>query len=156
WHGGTFGMAICNDRRWPETYRVMGLQGAEMIMLGFNTPDTNMHFDEPLHLRMFHHRLSCQAGAYQNACWVVATAKAGREDGFKLFGGSLIVAPTGEIAAEAMTEGDELITAPTDLDFGDNLKRNVFNFAAHRRIEHYKLITERTGAEKPAEAAGDD
>ena len=29
--GGIFGMAICNDRRWPETYRVMGLQGVEMV-----------------------------------------------------------------------------------------------------------------------------
>ena len=30
-------MCICNDRRWPETYRVMGLQGVEMIVLGYNT-----------------------------------------------------------------------------------------------------------------------
>ena len=36
--GGTVGMAICNDRRWPETYRVLGLQGAEMILIGYNTP----------------------------------------------------------------------------------------------------------------------
>ena len=34
--GGKMGMCICNDRRWPETYRVMGLQGAELIMLGYN------------------------------------------------------------------------------------------------------------------------
>ncbi|NKB27604.1 MAG: hypothetical protein GKR99_08645 [Rhodobacteraceae bacterium] len=32
--GGHMGMAICNDRRWPETYRVMGLQDVEMVMLG--------------------------------------------------------------------------------------------------------------------------
>jgi len=35
------GMCICNDRRWPEVYRVMALQGAELIMLGYNTPATN-------------------------------------------------------------------------------------------------------------------
>ena len=39
--GGLVGMCICNDRRWPETYRVMGLQGVEMIVLGFNTPSVN-------------------------------------------------------------------------------------------------------------------
>ena len=39
--GGIFGMCICNDRRWPETYRVMGLQGVEMVALGFNTPSIN-------------------------------------------------------------------------------------------------------------------
>ena len=32
------GMCICNDRRWPETYRVMGLQGVEIVALGYNTP----------------------------------------------------------------------------------------------------------------------
>src|SRR5216683_4917757 len=36
--GGNMGMCICNDRRWPETYRVMGLQNVEMVMLGYNTP----------------------------------------------------------------------------------------------------------------------
>ena len=36
--GGNIGMCICNDRRWPETYRVMGLQSVEMVMLGYNTP----------------------------------------------------------------------------------------------------------------------
>jgi predicted amidohydrolase len=36
--GGTLGMCICNDRRWPETYRLLALQGAELITLGYNTP----------------------------------------------------------------------------------------------------------------------
>ena len=35
------GMCICNDRRWPETYRVMGLQDVEMVLLGYNTPRHN-------------------------------------------------------------------------------------------------------------------
>ena len=33
--GGRIGMCICNDRRWPETYRMLALQGAELIALGF-------------------------------------------------------------------------------------------------------------------------
>ncbi len=37
------GMLICNDRRWPEAYRVMGLQGVELIALGFNTPRHNIY-----------------------------------------------------------------------------------------------------------------
>ena len=36
--GGIVGMCICNDRRWAETYRVMALKGAEIIVLGYNTP----------------------------------------------------------------------------------------------------------------------
>jgi hypothetical protein len=32
------------------------------------------------------------------------------------------------------------------LDLGDYIKRTIFNFEKHRRIDHYRLITERTGA----------
>ena len=140
------GMCICNDRRWPETYRVMGLQGVEIVALGYNTPTENIHHPEPLHLRMFHHILSLQSNAYQNATWVLAAAKCGAEDGFGMIGGSAIVAPTGEIAAQALTEDDELIGFTLDLELGDYLKRTVFAFEKHRRVEHYGLITERTGA----------
>jgi N-carbamoyl-D-amino-acid hydrolase len=140
------GMCICNDRRWPETYRVMGLQGVEIVALGYNTPTHNIHNPEPVHLRMFHHLLSLQSNAYQNAAWVLAAAKCGAEDGFGMIGGSAIVAPTGEIAAQALTEDDELITVTLDLELGDYLRRTVFDFEKHRRIEHYGLITTRTGA----------
>ncbi len=140
------GMCICNDRRWPETYRVMGLQGVEIVALGYNTPTLNIHHREPEHLRVFHHLLSLQAGAYQNAAWVLAAAKCGAEDGFAMIGGSAIVAPTGEIAAQALSEDDEVITATLDLELGDYLRRTVFNFEKHRRIEHYGLITSRAGA----------
>jgi predicted amidohydrolase len=144
-----WGMCICNDRRWPETFRVMGLQGVEIVALGYNTPTENIHHPEPLHLRMFHHLVTMQANAYQNGTWILAAAKAGKEDGFGMIGGSAIVAPTGEIAAQALTEGDEVIVANCDLALGDYIKRTIFNFEKHRRIEHYKLITERTGAIPP-------
>src|SRR5215469_10342205 len=115
--GGIIGMAICNDRRWPETYRVMGLQGVEMVLLGYNTPSVSSQKSaEGPARRLFHNRLSVQAGAYQNSTWVVAVAKAGNEDGHPLIGGSLIVDPNGEIAIEARTEDDELIVHPCDLD----------------------------------------
>ncbi len=146
---GVIGMCICNDRRWPETFRVMGLQGVEMVVLGYNTPDTNIHHHQPVHQRMFHHMLSLQAGAYQNGAWVVATAKAGFEDGHGLIGGTAIVAPTGEIVAQALSEDDEVVTYNCDLELGADIKENIFNFAKHRRIEHYGLITSQTGVVLP-------
>ena len=148
---GVMGMCICNDRRWPETYRVMGLQGVELVMLGYNTPSTNpfAQGQEAPHLGMFHNHLSMQAGAYQNGTWVIASAKAGTEEGVHHMGGSCIIAPTGEIVAQAQTEGDEVITAPIDLERGVYIRETIFNFAAHRRIEHYGLISSRTGAEPP-------
>ena len=147
---GLVGMAICNDRRWPETYRVMGLQGVEMVVLGFNTPSVNSQRGaEGIEDRLFHHRLSCQAGAYQNATWVVAVAKAGSEDGNHLMGGTLIVDPNGKIVGELPHEEDGVLVHPCDLDETVFGKETIFDFKRHRRIEHYKLITERVGVGEP-------
>ena len=153
--GGVMGMALCNDRRWPEMYRVMTLQGAEMIVLGYNTGSTRMVMRgnrrtmEPSHLPMFHNHLTMQSGAYQNACWVVGVAKAGHEEGEDLMGGSCIIAPTGEIVALARTLDDELIFADCDLDAGRYNRRTIFNFDTDRRIQHYGLITKQKGIVSP-------
>jgi len=144
-----FGMCICNDRRWPETFRVLSLQSAELVVLGYNTPSHNIHWDEPAHLRMFTHLLTLQAGAYQNALWIGATAKCGAEDGFHMIGGSIIAAPTGEIVAQSSGEEDEVIVAMIDLSLGETFRQHVFNFAKHRRPEHYRWIVEWTGASDP-------
>jgi predicted amidohydrolase len=142
-------MLICNDRRWPEAYRVLGLQGVELILIGYNTPAMNIFGEEPAHLGMFHNHLSMQAGAYQNSAWVVGVAKAGVEEGQGLLAGSAIIAPSGQLVAVADTEHDELIVADCDLDACAFNKEHIFNFAKHRRPEHYKLITERAGAVPP-------
>ncbi|HJR01720.1 MAG TPA: N-carbamoyl-D-amino-acid hydrolase [Methylomirabilota bacterium] len=149
--GGVLGLCICNDRRWPETYRVMGLQGVEMILLGYNTPAHNPPAPEQDALGPFHNHLVMQAGAYQNATWVVGVAKCGREEGCDLIGQSAIIAPSGEIVAQAATLGDELVTARCDLDLTRSYKDTIFNFARHRRPEHYRLIVDRVGAEPPEE-----
>jgi predicted amidohydrolase len=148
--GGNMGMAICNDRRWPETYRVMGLQAVEMVMLGYNTPFGHVGNQAMDSLTLFHNHLSMQAGAYQNATWVVGTAKCGNEEGSKMGGQSVIIAPSGEIVSMAVTVEDEVITARCDLDMGTLYRETIFDFAAHRRPEHYSLIVERTGAIPPS------
>jgi predicted amidohydrolase len=141
------GMLICNDRRWPEAFRALALQGAEIVALGFNTPTENLAYDEPPSLRVHHHLITAQAMAYQNAIWLVETAKCGAEDGYRMFGHSVIVSPHGEIVAKTASEEDEVICVNADLDLAADLKRTTFNFAAHRRPEHYQLIVERVGAE---------
>jgi len=141
------GMLICNDRRWPEAFRVLGLQGAEIVALGFNTPTENLHYPEPPAQRVHQHLIMAQAMAYQNAVWLIETAKAGVEDGFRMFGNSVIVAPTGEIVARTASEDDEVVVHRCDLSLGEDLRRTMFNLAAHRRPEHYGLIVERTGVE---------
>ena len=151
--GINMGMLICNDRRWPEAWRVLGLQSAELVMLGYNTPSINQDAKgfEAHHLRVFHSHLSIQSGAYQNACFAIATAKAGTEDGCELFGNSIIVNPQGQIMAEATTWGDELVVADLDLDQCILGRTSIFNFAAHRRPEAYGPITNQVGAAPPQE-----
>ncbi|WP_254277224.1 N-carbamoyl-D-amino-acid hydrolase [Halomonas sp. 3H] len=140
--GGTMGMALCNDRRWPETYRMLALQGAELMMLGYNTPIHYPPVPTHDHLQGFHNHLCMQAGAYQNGMWVVGVAKAGREEGCDLLGQSCIIAPTGEIVAMAGTVEDELITHECDLDRTREIREHIFNFALHRRPDTYGLLTE--------------
>lgn len=144
------GMCICNDRRWPEVYRVMGLQGAELIMLGYNTPSVNSQDSaEGLEQRLYHSDLSMTSGAYQNSAWVVGIAKAGDEDGHPLMGGSIIVDPNGFVVARAQSEDDELIVHACDMDMCNFGKTTIFDFARHRRVEHYTRITAQTGVELP-------
>lgn len=147
--GGVMGMALCNDRRWSETYRVMGLKGVEMVMLGYNTPVHNPPAPEHDDLSMFHNHLVMQAGAYQNGTWVVGVAKAGSEEGIEMIGGSVIIAPSGEIVASCSTKGDELAIARCDLDLCNSYKNTTFNFERHRRPEAYGLISSQRGAVVP-------
>ncbi|MSX94834.1 MAG: N-carbamoyl-D-amino-acid hydrolase, partial [Actinobacteria bacterium] len=97
------GMMICNDRRWPETYREMGLQGVEVILCGYNTPIHYVPDPSQDILQGFHNALVMQAGAYQNGTWVVGVAKGGVEEGVDSLGQSMIVAPSGQIVAQTLT-----------------------------------------------------
>ena len=138
---GIIGMALCNDRRWPETYRVMALQSAEMILIGYNTP---MHYapapsQNPV--QSFHNQLVMQAGAYQNGTWVIGVAKGGIEEGVDSLAESVVIAPSGQIVAQATTSDDELVVADCDLDWCKHYKDTLFDFDRYRRPEMYELIT---------------
>lgn len=142
---GRIGMMICNDRRWPESYRVMGLQGVEMILCGYNTP---LHYvPDPSQdaLQGFHNALVMQSGAYQNGTFVVGVAKGGVEEGVDSLADSSIIAPSGEILAKTATNGDEVITAVCDLDWCNNYKNTLFDFNRYRRPEVYGRITNQRG-----------
>ena len=143
--GGRMGMMICNDRRWPETYRVMGLKGVEMILCGYNTPIHYVPDPSQDILQGFHNALVMQSGAYQNGTWVVGVAKAGVEEGVDSLGQSMIVAPSGQIVAQTLSTDDELITARCDLEWCKRYKETLFDFDRYRRPEVYGPITGQRG-----------
>lgn len=143
--GGRIGMMICNDRRWPESYRVMGLKGVELILCGYNTPIHYVPDPSQDILQGFHNSLVMQAGAYQNGTWVVGVAKGGVEEGVDSLGQSAIIAPSGQIVAQAYTTGDELLVAQCDLDWCQRYKNTLFDFDRYRRPEVYGPITAQRG-----------
>jgi predicted amidohydrolase len=143
--GGRVGMMICNDRRWPESYREMGLQGVELILCGYNTP---LHYapdpsQDPL--QSFHNALVMQSGAYQNGSFVIGVAKGGVEEGVPSLADSMIIAPSGEILARAKTDGDELIVADCDLDWCKQYTGTLFDMDYYRRPEVYHRLTSKRG-----------
>jgi N-carbamoyl-D-amino-acid hydrolase len=136
----TVGMAICNDRRWPETYRMMGLQGVELIVIGYNTP---LHYaPDPTQtpLQSFHNHLVMQSGAYQNGSYVIGVAKGGLEEGVESLTQSAIIAPSGQMIRQALTTGDEVIVARIDLDQTKFYKGTLFDFERYRVPAAYKAI----------------
>ena len=141
------GMMICNDRRWPESYRVMGLQGVELILCGYNTPIHYIPDPSQDILQGFHNALVMQSGAYQNGTWVVGVAKAGVEEGVDSLGQSMIVAPSGQIVAQALTTDDELLVARCDMDWCQKYTKTLFDFDRYRRPEVYTRITAQRGVE---------
>ena len=150
--GGLFGMAICNDRRWSETYRVMGLQGVEVILIGYNTP---LHYaPDPTQnsLQAFHNHLVMQAGAYQNGTFVVGVAKGGFEEGVESLAHSAIIAPSGQIITQAVTTGDEVIVARVDLDLTNSYKQTLFHFDTYRIPQAYWRIAEQRGVVPPEDS----
>jgi hypothetical protein len=145
--GGRVGMMICNDRRWPESYREMGLQGVELILCGYNTP---LHYapdpsQDPL--QGFHNSLVAQSGAYQNGTFVVVVAKGGVEEGVDSLTDTLIVAPSGEILARSTTAGDELVVADCDLDWCRQYTGTLFDMNRYRRPEVYTRLTSQRGVQ---------
>jgi predicted amidohydrolase len=146
---GLVGIAICNDRRWPETYRVLGLQGVELVCIGYNTP---IHYaPDPAQDRLaaFHNNLVMAAGAYQNGTWVVGVAKGGVEEGVDALADSQIIAPSGEVVARCDSVDDEVVVAQCDLDLCLAYKQTIFDFDRYRRPEMYTRITSQRGVVDP-------
>lgn len=171
------GMLICNDRRWPECWRSYALQGCELLLCGYNTAannaaligrptpaagtaqqeaeadaDAEAEAEAAAQEALFHSRLVQQASSYQNSLFSISAARCGRDDdndAHALIGGSAIVDPQGHVVAEAKTTGDELVAAEIDLGECMRGRRKTFDFARHRRVEHYWRIGAQTGVVEP-------
>lgn len=100
---GRLGIAICYDLRFPELFRRMALDGAEIVCLPAEWPKP----------RQEHWRTLLRARAIENQCFVVAANCCGVQGKLDFFGMSLLIAPRGETLAEA-GESDACIVARFD------------------------------------------
>jgi predicted amidohydrolase len=139
--GGTVGMMICADRRQPESFRVLGLQGAELVLVPYCTGPYGWSGKAGPSDRLieFHNQLCLQSGAYYSGYWVIGAAHGGGEDEVDYLTQSMIVSPDGEIVARSYTLDDELVDATIDLDLGQRKRQRL---AIGRRPDLFKILTE--------------
>ena len=100
------GLSICYDIRFPQLYRAEAHAGAAALTApaAFTRQTGEAHW----------HVLQ-RARAIENGAFVISAAQAGKHaDGRQTFGHSIIVAPWGEVLAEAGGEGPEIISAEID------------------------------------------
>jgi len=122
---GRLGVAICYDLRFPELFRKLGLEGAEILCLPAEWPVP----------RQLHWRTLLRARAIENQLFVVAANCCGRQGKLDFFGMSLLIAPRGEILAEGGDTATELLA---ELDFSEmDDYRNQIPVYRERRDDIY-------------------
>jgi len=102
---GNIGMYICYDCNFPETARIMALQGADILALPTNWPDGRGNIS----LYVINTR------ALENRVFMVAVDRVGTERGSKFLGMSKIVNPPGNTLAEGSRENEEILYAEVSL-----------------------------------------
>jgi beta-ureidopropionase len=111
---GPLGIMICADRRWPETARVLRLQGAKLIL----NPTYGMCGEN--------NEMWMRTRGYENQCYIAFTHP-------KV---SLVVDPDGKVAAKSEEPGPAVLTCDIDLS-----KATEDNHLRDRRPELYQILT---------------
>jgi predicted amidohydrolase len=111
---GKIGLIICYDIFFPEITRVMRLKGAQLITCISASPSIRRGFFEVL----------TAARAMENTVFVTYTNLVGIEDGLQFWGGSRVIAPNGNIIAQAKYDEEDVITAK--INYSDMKKVEAF------------------------------
>lgn len=122
---GRVGLAVCYDVRFPELFRVLQEQGAEILSLpsAFTAPTGKAHWE-----------LLMRARAVENLCYVLAPAQSGiHPNGRETWGDSLIVDPWGQVVSRVTDAGPGLAVAEIDRTVQQEL-RERFPALSHRRL----------------------
>jgi predicted amidohydrolase len=113
---GKMGLAICFDLRFPEMFRIMAEEGAEIIFLpaSFNMTTGPVHFE-----------LLIKSRALDNQFYLAANASArNKETSYLSWGHSCVATPWGEIAASA-DEKESIVYATIDPDYIKKVRKEI-------------------------------
>jgi predicted amidohydrolase len=104
---GNIGLTICYDVFFPEVFRLTRLKGAQLMVCISASPAVRRNYFEIL----------TSARALENTAYLAYVNLAGVEDGLQFWGGSRLVAPTGDVVAKAKYDEEDFVVA--DVDFGE-------------------------------------
>jgi len=129
----TIGVYICYDRHFPEGARILGLNGAEIVL----NPSATV-----AGLSQYLWKLEQPAHAVANGYFVGAINRVGTEAPWnigKFYGTSYFVDPRGSFVATGSEDKDELIVADLNLDMIEEVRR-TWQFFRDRRPETYEAM----------------
>ncbi len=128
---GKIGVYICYDRHFPEGWRALGLNGAQIV---FNPSATSRG------LSMYLWNLEQPAAAVANEYYIGAINRVGKEEfgDNDFYGSSYFVDPRGQIVGESASDTDEeLVVRDLDLDKIEEV-RQQWAFYRDRRPDAYQ------------------
>jgi predicted amidohydrolase len=123
-HPAVVGLATCYDLRFPEMFRALLDAGAQVVLVPAAWPAA----------RIEHWTVLGRARAIENQSALVAANTAGTHAGTPMGGRSQVVAPTGEVLAEA-GDGEQVLVVDVDLSAVQQV-RDSFPVLADRRLPH--------------------
>ncbi len=100
------GLTICYDVYFPEIYRILALEGAELVTCISASPSTRQEYFQTL----------TKARAIENGVFLAFVNRVGIEDGLQFWGGSNVVSPNGDILAKARYYEEDLTFVTLDLE----------------------------------------
>ncbi len=132
--GLRLGVLICFDRHFPEHFRALALDGAQLICVPTTSPRTG----ERAWL------FELQAAAFANGCWVAGVNRVGRDEAGSAndwFGRSVLISPRGDVVAQAGDQRDEVVVAELDPSEAEEV-RAAWGFMRDRRPDLYARLTD--------------
>ena len=125
---GKLGFAICYDIRFPELFRIMALEGAQVIFTpaSFTMPTGKDHWEPILRTR-----------AIENGLYIVAAGQIGKKARFAAYGNSMVVDPWGTVISRAKDQPG-ITYGEIDLDYLDKIRQQIPSLK-NRRADVYTL-----------------